>query len=171
MSTLEKPDTWNTAAQLSIVEIFSDNEPGGDVSLADVREHLDKMIKIGMSPAGAINQDFAILWLFLAQLMRRLAVIAGIQLYSNGPVELATHICKKQADYGHDNISRFGRIGLLVRVHDKVARLENLTKRGVNPQNESLVDNYIDVVGYATIGMMLERGWFTLELDRSALEK
>lgn len=171
MSTLDKPATWNSAAQISIVEIFSDelNDSGKTTSLTDVREHLDKMIKTGMSPAGAINQDFAILWLFLAQMVRRLAVSMGIQLYSSGPIDIATHICRKQADYGHDNISRFGRIGLLVRVHDKVARLENLTKRGVEPQNESLVDNYTDVIGYAAIGMMLERDWFKLELDRSQL--
>lgn len=73
-------------------------------------------------------------------------------------------LIKKQKDYGHENISRFGRYGLLVRTHDKLARLINLQKTKNNPENESVTDTYTDIVGYSAIGMMLERGWFGLPL-------
>lgn len=76
-------------------------------------------------------------------------------------------LVKKQMDYGHENIKRFGRIGLIVRIQDKVARLENLVSKGVDddgPQNESLLDNVIDVMGYSAIGIMWERGEFLLPL-------
>lgn len=83
--------------------------------------------------------------------------------------ELCAHIlatlCRKQNDYGHENISRFGRLGLLVRVHDKIARLNNLLAKGGVPQNESIEDTYVDIVGYSAIGMMVERGWFGLQLS------
>ena len=78
---------------------------------------------------------------------------------------LAT-LCRKQNDYGHENISRFGRLGLLVRVHDKIARLNNLLARGGAPENESIEDTYVDIVGYSAIGMMVERGWFGLQLSQ-----
>lgn len=77
---------------------------------------------------------------------------------------LAT-LCRKQNDYGHENIARFGRLGLLVRVHDKIARLNNLLAKGGVPQNESIEDTYVDIVGYSAIGMMVERGWFGLQLS------
>lgn len=83
--------------------------------------------------------------------------------------DLCAHIlatlCRKQNDYGHENIARFGRLGLLVRVHDKIARLNNLLAKGGVPQNESIEDTYVDIVGYSAIGMMVERGWFGLQLS------
>lgn len=76
-------------------------------------------------------------------------------------------LIKKQTDYGHHNIARFGRHGILVRCHDKIARLKNLhLTRGGNAANEALSDTYVDIMGYSAIGMMWERGWFLLSLDR-----
>ena len=78
---------------------------------------------------------------------------------------IAGLVTRKQRDYGSDNIMRFGRLGLLVRVHDKIARLENLAARGTAPNNESVSDNYMDVIGYCVVAMIFERGWFTLPLQ------
>ena len=82
--------------------------------------------------------------------------------------KISTILVKKQRDYGHHNIARFGRAGLLVRMHDKVARLENLLQDERTPENESILDNYIDVIGYASIGIMWERNWFLLPLTPAA---
>lgn len=75
-------------------------------------------------------------------------------------------LVRKQMDYGHENIRKFGRTGLIVRIQDKVARLENLVAKGSadDPQNESLLDNVVDVMGYSAIGIMWERGKFLLKL-------
>lgn len=73
-------------------------------------------------------------------------------------------LVRKQTDYGHDNIARFGSRGLLVRMHDKVARLENIVSKGADPKNESLFDNFMDVVGYSAIGCMWEADEFLLPL-------
>jgi hypothetical protein len=53
-------------------------------------------------------------------------------------------------------------------MHDKVARLENLLEFLKSPENESVVDNFIDVIGYASIGIMWERNWFLLPLATAA---
>lgn len=74
-------------------------------------------------------------------------------------------MAKKQADYGHQNILKFGRKGVEVRLWDKIARYENLMRRGVEPENESLHDTLIDIIGYSIIWKMLVNGTFELPLE------
>lgn len=77
--------------------------------------------------------------------------------------ELAELVVRKQHDYGHDNILAFGEFGILVRTNDKVARLKNLIgKEGIT---EPRMDAWNDIGGYAILAEMLDRGWFTLELE------
>jgi hypothetical protein len=76
---------------------------------------------------------------------------------------LATTLVDKQHDYGHDNILWGGPEGVLVRAHDKIARLKNLMGRD-QPANESLRDSWLDLAGYAIIGIMLLDGTFTRTL-------
>jgi len=78
--------------------------------------------------------------------------------------QITETLIRKQMDYGHNNIARFGRIGLIIRTHDKLARLRNLHLSSNNPQNEALTDTYVDIIGYSAIGMMWERGWFLLDI-------
>ena len=78
---------------------------------------------------------------------------------------IAQTLAEKQHDYGHHNIARFGRQGLLVRIHDKIARLRNLSiRKSGEAKNEPIADTYMDIIGYCAIGMMWERGWFMLDL-------
>lgn len=74
-------------------------------------------------------------------------------------------LCKKQHDYGHDNINAFGIIGVAVRISDKIARFKNLQNRTNSVSNETLLDTLMDMVGYAVLARMLEDGSFQLELD------
>lgn len=62
----------------------------------------------------------------------------------------------------------------MVRMHDKVARLENLLLQldgGGKPENETIQDNLLDVVGYATIGIMWESMTFLLPLQSRSSQK
>lgn len=86
----------------------------------------------------------------------------GIEWSSKDQVTL---MARKQADYGHQNILKFGRKGVEVRLWDKIARYENLVRRGVEPENESLHDTLIDIIGYSVIWKMLAAGTFTLPLE------
>ena len=79
--------------------------------------------------------------------------------------QIANTVISKQHDYGHDNILGFGDKGLVVRMWDKVSRLKNLIWNGNGiAKHEPIQDTFTDIAGYAIIGLMLERKWFTLDL-------
>jgi len=82
--------------------------------------------------------------------------------------ELAALIIRKQHDYGHGNILKFGRFGVTVRMSDKLERRINLEKRGGGPAvEESLEDTSLDLAGYSIIDLMLADGTFLLDLRYS----
>lgn len=104
----------------------------------------------------------------LATLVLERAGVQALQwLLDNHPPfehgEMVQLLCRKQHDYGHNNITNFGIIGVAIRICDKIARIDNLSKRN-QPTNESLVDSYIDIVGYAMISIMLNEDSFKLPL-------
>lgn len=75
--------------------------------------------------------------------------------------ELAELLLSKHKDYGPTNISRApgGALnGLRVRIHDKIARINNLLDSGKNPTHESLEDSFKDLANYAIIALMVTRG-------------
>jgi hypothetical protein len=75
--------------------------------------------------------------------------------------EQANLLLKKHRDYGPKNIalSPGGAInGLRVRMHDKLARINNLVDNNATPENESLEDSFKDLANYAIIGLMVLRG-------------
>jgi hypothetical protein len=78
-------------------------------------------------------------------------------LYDNA----AALLLKKHQDYGPKNISGSpgGPInGLRVRMHDKMARINNLVDNGLDPQNESLKDSFLDLANYAMIALLVLEG-------------
>jgi len=65
----------------------------------------------------------------------------------------------KQQDYGFENISLSGEVGIQVRLQDKICRLKNLLENNSDaPKNESIFDTYQDIANYGIIGDMLRRG-------------
>jgi hypothetical protein len=80
------------------------------------------------------------------------------------PADMVDLLAAKQHDYGNDNILMFGAEGIRVRLWDKIARLNNLVKRGVAPANEQLTDTYKDIIGYVVLYKMVNAGTFTLPL-------
>jgi hypothetical protein len=77
---------------------------------------------------------------------------------------IAETVAKKQRDYGPNNVSKFGVSGLVVRIHDKIARLDNLLSSSRNGQNsvknETVFDTLLDIVGYSTVSLLWVNGWF-----------
>ena len=77
--------------------------------------------------------------------------------------ELVALLCKKQEDYGSANIAAApggAMNGLLVRMHDKLARIVNLTKTDKTPNYESLKDSFMDLANYSIIAIMVMNGWW-----------
>ena len=62
---------------------------------------------------------------------------------------------QKNADYG-DAFATYGPVGVLVRMGDKISRLQSITKSGiVLTNNESLRDTLIDLHNYSAMAIML----------------
>ena len=78
--------------------------------------------------------------------------------------------CKKQMDYGPSNIAmgtsldtdeekRLSKIGLIVRINDKVQRLINLVvKNNRKAQNEPTIDAFKDLACYGIIAQIVKNG-------------
>lgn len=78
--------------------------------------------------------------------------------------ELQEILVSKQADYGPDAITRApgGALnGVLVRIHDKYARLVNLASG--QPNHEAIRDTYLDLANYAVIALMVIDGTWPSE--------
>lgn len=62
---------------------------------------------------------------------------------------------KKNADYG-DAFATYGTVGILVRLGDKIHRLQSITSKGINlVEDEKLRDTLLDLHNYAAMGIML----------------
>lgn len=103
--------------------------------------------------------------------------------------EVADLVISKQKDYGTKNIleSPIGpEQGIIIRLFDKAARIENLNEKTLNriklqlelakdlktylkdvAKNEPLEDSWKDIIGYGLIGIMLQRNVFTLPLKEN----
>ena len=62
---------------------------------------------------------------------------------------------RKNADYG-DAFAKYGVIGVLMRIEDKIQRSISITKNGVNLVNdEGIKDTLLDLHNYAAMALML----------------
>jgi len=72
-------------------------------------------------------------------------------------------LLEKHHDYGPSNIANApgGPLnGLRVRMHDKLARINHLIDKDLDPLNESLRDSFVDLANYAIIGLMvMDQEW------------
>jgi hypothetical protein len=62
---------------------------------------------------------------------------------------------KKNKDYG-DAFATYGPVGVLVRIGDKIQRLQSIHKRGITlVEDEKMRDTLIDLHNYAAMAIML----------------
>ena len=81
--------------------------------------------------------------------MNRVEQMRDIQ---NKGLELFT---RKNADYG-DAFAKYGVIGVLMRIEDKIQRSLSITKNGVNlVSDEGIKDTLLDLHNYAAMALML----------------
>ena len=63
---------------------------------------------------------------------------------------------KKNADYG-DAFAKYGLVGVLMRIEDKIQRCLSITSKGIQLVNdEALEDTLLDLHNYAAMGLMLK---------------
>lgn len=159
--------TWDDAAGSALARIYENKRENHPTTLGQLRKDLDEFIDELFYEPG--NQERArVCWAIIGA---NALEIAALRQEPLDMPHVHSVLVRKQRDYGPENIRRFGRQGLLVRMHDKVARLENLLQRndgGGKPENESITDNLLDVVGYASVGIMWESDQFLLPLKSPA---
>lgn len=105
---------------------------------------------------------------YLAMLEREAAAEAELQDFDQFAAvvqeyfdDQAALLLRKHRDYGPSNIANSpgGALnGLRVRMHDKLARINNLIDAGVEPENESLADSFLDLANYAVIARLVIDG-------------
>lgn len=168
--------TWQRSAFEKIEHLFnldSDNKWNElDSIIVDMSQAYNDVIintnsLQNVSSSNITYQNY-ILWEYLS--IKSIAALRSVGIEITKVKVLDTLVCK-QRDYGKDNISRFGTSGLLIRVHDKLARLKNLMEKSGNNFNkaiamnsvsdESIIDTLIDIIGYSVIGLM----WLSVDED------
>ena len=78
--------------------------------------------------------------------------IEQMKIIQSEALELFT---RKNTDYG-DAFAKYGVIGVLMRIEDKIQRSLAITKNGVNLVNdEGMRDTLIDLHNYAAMALML----------------
>ena len=153
-------DTWNESAESAVSTIYALVRPGAKTSVGGIRATLDDFIASLFDRPGGDISAIA----YFSNIGADAAELAKNFGFNLNEKSVTKTLIKKQRDYGPENIARFGRKGLLVRLHDKVARLENLAAQGTSPENEAIADTYLDIIGYCAIGIMWETKQFLLPL-------
>jgi hypothetical protein len=151
----EYPKTWEQAAHAASRLILAEHaERQGQAGT--LRETFELWLGSGEPTA----QDFRHLGAHaFDEYLAPLAISAAVM------DNLVAVICQKQHDYGHENIAAYGTTGLKVRINDKLARLENLQRRGDKTALESYEDTLMDIVGYCIVGIMWCNDTFMLPLQ------
>jgi len=164
--------SWDEACAQALKEIFDYSKT---IRVSDPHG-LNDLDAVSQSLAEFVRRPHEADIFQAAALMRHGAACALHIMHEQGHMPtrdtLQVLLCRKQYDYGHGNIDNFGLVGVAVRLCDKIARAKNLKKRGAHTvKNETVIDTYEDIVGYATIAVMLRDGTFLLDLDPNETAK
>jgi hypothetical protein len=96
-----------------------------------------------------VQNKYKQLSLYLLFIMNRIDQMKNVQ------ADALALFTKKNADYG-DAFARYGPIGVLMRIEDKLQRAMSITKNGVNLVNdEGIRDTLLDLHNYAAMAIML----------------
>jgi hypothetical protein len=78
--------------------------------------------------------------------------VEQMKIIQSEALELFT---RKNKDYG-DAFAKYGVIGVMMRIEDKIHRIMSITKNGVNlVQDEGIRDTLIDLHNYSAMALML----------------
>ena len=76
--------------------------------------------------------------------------MSKIEKYKSIQNELLETFIKKNNDYGNDNLDTFGKIGIMIRLQDKINRYINIKKNNIHlVEDESLDDTIKDLINYS----------------------
>jgi len=82
---------------------------------------------------------------------------------------LSALFARKNRDYGPMNIALTGEAGLVVRLIDKFARIDNLLTLSLDPLNESLEDSVSDAINYLVILSLVRKDLWAATVNHLGL--
>ena len=162
----EMATTWEQSAAQWCTHIGSLSKADNRLNFEVLRDRIDALIGISFLNDKEPNPDA-----FVAIAIPVVSYLRTQSLWDSA--EMSQLLARKQHDYGHGNINRFGLKGIVVRLSDKYERLANLqfTREFIEDGgvvaplvNETIVDTLHDIVGYCVIGLMVLDDTFTLSL-------
>lgn len=158
----KQPRTWEQAAQDALWYINTSRED--DLACFEQRLDLGLIERILADMKSAANSDTY----NLSELVDQMVHIGQLARphVDLDDAEIVQILAEKQAAYGVGNILAFRETGLHVRMSDKVARLRNIMDKNRTTDWEPLADTWLDLVGYATIAVMLHNNDFEHPLER-----
>lgn len=148
-------DTWEQSAMQWVAAI---SEPAPLMTPITLEDLDDNMATIANAMS---NRSFRIMENAALFMAKRVALLLRQQEQWDAG-EMVALLCRKQHDYGHGNINKFGEFGVIVRLSDKVERYKNLV--GKQAMNESTNDTLTDIIGYCVVLLMLLDETFQLPL-------
>jgi len=148
------PTTWQQAAVEALIVIgqnaaHAPEVPSFDKSMSNMEPYVNE----GHQAVSILAVDDAIL---------NIAIRAWLWLTEEDRDKMVPLIVSRQRKYGTGNIMKFETRGIIIRMSDKIERLRNM---GGDFADDSVVDAYMDLVGYAVIHWMCAHDYFTLPLD------
>ncbi len=150
----EKPQTWNDGVRLALEELDARAQVWTPVVPPKVTMSL-----IEWAVNGGKTRSAAYLPAFIesANYMKTI-------MHEQDILDMSTLLLSRQMKYGKGNITTFKYVGIAIRLHDKLSRLEN---SDMEFQDESVADTKMDIVGYTVIAIMLRNNWWDLPVQHS----
>jgi hypothetical protein len=81
-----------------------------------------------------------------------------IEKYQSIQNELLETFIKKNNDYGNNNLDTYGKIGIIIRMQDKINRYLNISKNNIEIKvdDENLNDTIKDLINYCYLFLIQE---------------
>ncbi len=156
MEDMKKFVSWRGNFRRSIDSVLAGYVHSGtdyDAALSEMSSHFWK--RFGSSETIKDSHDV----MFFEQVAQHALTCAAIYTgkdphrISEGCFELGV---RKNRDYGSDNLLRYDTIGIVVRISDKLSRVNNLKSRAPEVA-ESVEDTLMDIFNYAVYAYMLSQ--------------
>ena len=150
----ETPTTWEQAAALGLAVIEAVATAAPTIPTFD--QSMARMVRYVTH--GYLDVDINTVDSAVSDIASR----AYLELPEPDRADLHALIVNRQRKYGTGNILKFGTVGIIVRMSDKIERLRNM---GGDFADDSVTDAYMDLVGYACIHWMTANGLFEMALS------
>jgi hypothetical protein len=68
--------------------------------------------------------------------------------------DIVATLIRKRSGYGSENLTKRGSLGIIIRMEDKMTRIEHMESQGTieADDSEGILDAWLDLIGYSILG-------------------